>query len=1014
MNRFWSIGYVNNSRGIFSIRGGLAVFLWVFSASWVMGQTEEMHLAVPGFTRCTQYTSSDGLPSSEVHCLFRDHQGYFWIGTDQGLVRFDSEDMEVFTSLNGMPDNMVVGIKEDARGNIWLSSLNKKVFYIDSTREKVIVPEFNRKLDSLFMIFRVFDWSIDAQGNGAVGVSVKSMFKEYQSNRAISPNVLLQIEDFDLANVLKVPVNHSQFIEWLKNGKKFQFYNDTGFPVEDGEFRSITTDTIQYFSTAYSLPSWSTTRHTSAPEFLRLRDGRGVWAIGPRLLVVDADRTKVVAYKEFDTDVVELYEDGQERLWLGLNFQAGGLVFEKGAFDEGRSFLRGNTITSFLEEADDALWIGTREIGVLRFSNSIFSPIKLPRLAKVVNRLKKENGRVFSVFDGSMGMELTRQDGAWRWLPGVEGRNRLTDFWCRSDSCYITETGTNGYRLNLQTPNMGERTLVPVNGPNKFVFFDKSKVCGYSSISHWILDVNDLDYSYRGIDNKRSLRINNVVPRINGEVFLATSKGIRTARKATAAKFFEEFFKGVSVYDIIETNDSILWVATKGNGLYKVDMVSHEATIFTKADGLPQNSIYDIDLVGDAVYGATSSGLFRVSASSNSAAEANAIWTWNRTDGLYSDEIHAITSLDGYLILKSWNGLTSVSIEKLLALRTDLPVVLKKIRVENTGATEEEIQSLRADQNSLSFHFGSFHFGKKAQKYWYRLRDEGQWLSTNTNTLNLLDLQSGNYQLSISTSKRFVPGYSLWLPFTIKEPFTKTFTFFALVIGSIGLVLFAIFRVLFMRQKLITKILMSQQQALTSQMNPHFIFNALSSIQFFIGKGSKEMAQSYLSRFAQLIRQVLDGSTLSEVVLRKEIEGLKNYIELEELRFHGNITCKIKVTEELQYHLNEIAVPTMIIQPFIENAIIHGLHPKESLGKLDIVFSIEGDYLKVVVEDDGIGRAASKEKKKVDHKSHGMSITQQRISLLNKKAMRKIKIKTFDVVPSGTRVEIVIPIKVRI
>ena len=326
--------------------------------------------------------------------------------------------------------------------------------------------------------------------------------------------------------------------------------------------------------------------------------------------------------------------------------------------------------------------------------------------------------------------------------------------------------------------------------------------------------------------------------------------------------------------------------------------------------------------------------------------------------------------------------------------------------------TAEQLLNLGSAQNNVTIKFGSFHFGKKTPNYWYRFSENTQWISTQSNQINLNGLRPGEYQLLISPKPAYIGRVSTSLSFNIQNPFTQTPLFYVLVfvLGG-GLVFFFLWTYL-SREKLTNRLLVSQQQALTSQMNPHFIFNALSSIQFFIGKGDKELAQSYLSSFAQLIRGVLDSSAQQEVSLKKELEGLRDYIELEELRFIDRATCKIVVAEDVQARLSEITLPTMIIQPYIENAILHGLHPKKGKGNLLLSLSLKNETLSITIEDDGIGREASQLlKKRKAHKSRGMSITKKRIELINKRAKHKILVSIEDMQPSGTKVALIVPVK---
>ena len=232
------------------------------------------------------------------------------------------------------------------------------------------------------------------------------------------------------------------------------------------------------------------------------------------------------------------------------------------------------------------------------------------------------------------------------------------------------------------------------------------------------------------------------------------------------------------------------------------------------------------------------------------------------------------------------------------------------------------------------------------------------------------------------------------------------------LVAVIGLLVFAIFS---MRQK--SKIqqkhnMMLDLKALRTQMNPHFIFNALNSVNNFIAKNDELNANKYLVRFSKLMRSILDNSDLDFIPLRKEIEVLELYLQLENMRFPDKFNFEFEVDENI--NVKDFEIPPMLIQPHIENAIWHGLRYKEQDGKLNVNLKQEHDCLKITVEDNGIGRAKSKALKTENQKatkSRGIKNTEKRMEILSKIYKQKIRIEISDVEAdgSGTLVEIWIP-----
>lgn len=208
-----------------------------------------------------------------------------------------------------------------------------------------------------------------------------------------------------------------------------------------------------------------------------------------------------------------------------------------------------------------------------------------------------------------------------------------------------------------------------------------------------------------------------------------------------------------------------------------------------------------------------------------------------------------------------------------------------------------------------------------------------------------------------------------------------------------------------------------EMQALRAQMNPHFIFNCLNSINRYILKSDQATASLYLTRFAKLIRLILDNSNSHSVTLNNEIEALRLYIEMESIRFEKQFTYSISLEPGLQP--DGIFVPPLIIQPYVENSIWHGLLHKEEAGHLDIRLSLTGNnILQCVIEDDGVGREKAKELKSKSastKKSLGMKLTEDRLALLNKQADIDASVTIEDLTDengaaTGTRVTIKMPV----
>jgi LytS/YehU family sensor histidine kinase len=203
-----------------------------------------------------------------------------------------------------------------------------------------------------------------------------------------------------------------------------------------------------------------------------------------------------------------------------------------------------------------------------------------------------------------------------------------------------------------------------------------------------------------------------------------------------------------------------------------------------------------------------------------------------------------------------------------------------------------------------------------------------------------------------------------------------------------------------------------------TQMNPHFIFNTMSAIQQFINLNDKKAANRYLAKFAELMRRILNNSNHSIITLKEELESLDLYLQLEALRFNYRFRYNIIVSPDIDK--DKFVIPSMLIQPYVENAILHGLSGlnKEKKGQLTIDIQLYNECIKCVITDNGIGRKKAQEIKHnrtIKHESQAMKNINERINLLNSRTDKEYSVKIIDLYDKnyqaiGTKVEIVIPI----
>ena len=295
-----------------------------------------------------------------------------------------------------------------------------------------------------------------------------------------------------------------------------------------------------------------------------------------------------------------------------------------------------------------------------------------------------------------------------------------------------------------------------------------------------------------------------------------------------------------------------------------------------------------------------------------------------------------------------------------------------------------------------------------------------EWHVSTTGDIQYTNLPHGKYNFIIYglNNDNLKSDRPANFTFTIKRPFWLTWWFITL---EIMLLCFIFLFILYfwkgrIQKKAQDKALINQKiaefkmTALRSQMNPHFVFNAISSIQHYILKQDTFKSYNYLAKFSLLIRTILDNSKEEYIALSQEINTLQLYIELEQIRFKQPFQFILEIDEDLEM---DTYIPTMLIQPYVENSIWHGLMPKKTNCTLLVSFKKKETHIFVTINDNGVGRNYAVKKSSL-HASKGMSITEQRIKELETTNEKKFSVTIIDLTDekgnaAGTEVQIIIP-----
>ncbi len=456
--------------------------------------------------------------------------------------------------------------------------------------------------------------------------------------------------------------------------------------------------------------------------------------------------------------------------------------------------------------------------------------------------------------------------------------------------------------------------------------------------------------------------------------------------------------------------------ATRGYGIYFFNPKTYKIThIINRASGLLNdhvNCLY-VDKKG-RIYVGTNEGLSIIEFSNDRFSIRNV----TNNQGLCSNRINSIYVKNDVVWLATMKGITRFPFSEI-----EKPV-RGTIRLEYLATDQKQYERgnypYRFDSDTplirLELRTDNFK-GSPVHRFKYQLRENGPWIPTDVHEIVINDPGYQEYYVRV----KFMNEEGKWSApvliahFEIQLPLYLRW-YILLLEGLILLALIGwLIRVIVNRVKrrhyYETKISQLEQKALAAQMNPHFIFNSLNSIQSFLIFGENEKAEHYLLKFSSLIRQTLNNSREKYIRIEQEIKTLKDYLELEQMRF------KHRFSFEIQSHLSgdimQCYIPPMLVQPYVENAILHGVSLLEKDGKITIVFTVQDEMLRITIDDNGTGRQLKKAKLH-NHRSYGTTITEERLALLHRQLGQSFRVETIDKSedgkPLGTRVELSIPL----
>lgn len=953
------------------------------------------------------YILKDGLPSNETYHIISDKKGFLWIATDAGICKFDGYKFKVFGEKDGLPESVVLKLYEDRKGRIWFSTLSSKIGYV--LQDKVhLIKNFSVKIENnkVFTPY-VYSFYVDKKDALWIGtIATGSLFKlpyPYKKQYIIEKNTNAIIKfDRDKNNIIPF-VYCSDKQSFNICVKSLFFYSERYYKSKSKTKQQI-------------IGEKTTSQHKI---FALSKNGKVFFSDVKQLFKISNGKLKLI--KEFGNNIIWTAFDSKQQLWIGV-LNSGVYCFPNIEKHPNKFyfFYDGISVTSVEEDLEGGYWFSTIDKGIF------YLPSKKMKAIGTKNDLQGKNINSLALISKNMIFAQERGGDCYlikrNKIEKIEGEfisvtynKRFPDklFLGGSQPMFYNLSTKKNIRLGfLNDMNYYAKTFITDDNGFMYAFYPKvplriTKSFKFQPLFRTSERINDLFF-----DTK------------NKKFWLGTNGGLISyveGQPITYWKYRHKLLRN-RVDKIVEDINGFLWLATRGNGLFIFDKKKN-IQIIDESDGLPSNFCRTLHKDSfNNIWVGTNSGLSKIDVNTKKVSNFSFL------NELVSGEIYDIKRIENDLWVATGQGVYQFFIPELDRIKLKTPIYITKVGTQFKD-TIQPLKQLKYNENFLKFSFiGLSYYNAGKLTYSYKLSPiDTVWRETNDLSVEYFNLPDGDYEFVVKVASvgNNIKSPSAHFKFTILLPFWKTWWFIGIVIGCLmmSISLFLNYKILQVRKKEKEKgkieLLLAKMEAkaLRAQMSPHFIFNALNSIQNFILKNENRSAHEYLSKFARLMRNILDGSNAEFITLEKEIETLTLYIQLEKMRASDRFDFEFVIDEKI--HVSNMFIPSMILQPFIENAILHGLFPKmDTNGFLKVTFIDETDQIRCIIEDNGIGRNEAKkinEKKQHYHKSMGMSVTHDRIEKLKKINKLNAEYMIYDLLDDkgnseGTKVILILPV----
>lgn len=921
------------------------------------------------------------LSGMTVYDVTQDKQGYIWFGTNSGLYRFDGIEKKSFSTRDGLPGNEILRTHLAPNGDIWLLNFTG-------------IPSFIRD-GKIFSIHNV-EYLQESITNSP-HLSVFSADTSIWIASELGP--LLKI-DLNLHNPIQrfatiVPINHIYISETDQSfitvrGAPYQF-DTSNFSIEPiNDTTEYVSNRMLYIDNHPFLPTRTgikniTGRATPAEyNFLdrgitdriiaaiKTIDNKLIVGTSNGLFILDKEDNKPAYTLLSDVFVSSLFEDREGNIWVST-LGHGAYLYPVGTWNYKAFRTDDLGINRFLsiQKIRDYLFVGGigSELVYMNYNNEIsrinlFPDEPTPQIAT----LAYKSGTLLAGGINEFAYIRTSDDDPKNWEVLKLQLSAVKDFYIsHPDTFYVSS----------------------VQGIHKVI---KSG------------STFELEAIYKGRTTALCV--------INADrILIGTSLGLKKWENGTLKRIERELTRE-QITVLKCNNDGTTFIGTNGGGLWKYN---HKTEIFAPFlnDDNRLSSIRDLIIDNDNnLWIASASGLFKYDGHFLiKIAQGNIRSMIPDRDNV----IYITSGILGYL------PLTEIELRSYPFSITDL-----MLRADDVSINLNNTVRLPKNTETISISLRAPFFGKPDQiKYYYQFGSiSGNWISSAIPEFTFRRLPVGSYSIFLKATVNgdFIESDIQEIQLRIIPPFWQqawfviTFT----ILGLAAILFIFSKRIETERKQAAEKLLQTtrmvelEQQALNAMMNPHFVFNVLNSIRFYLDEKGFEKAQAYLTQFSKLIRMQLEGSFNKYISLSQELERLEMYVNLESLRLRNTLEFNVTRTGIDEDEFEEILVPALVLQPFVENAILHGIQPKNTCGVINIKLSLPHQHiLEVIIEDNGIGINAARnlnDGKKLKKESLAMHLTKERLNLLTFQTGYRSRIVTEERAEGGTRVTLQIPV----